>query len=93
MKKPSNFTSAIYIDWIDDENDKFTLLQKICQEQAFRIDYDCGNMFISGSDLIYELLESRMIFILKSLKKEEVVVNRYTIEAYVFDSKIHGSLI
>jgi hypothetical protein len=95
MRKATEFTAKIFVDFVrvDGKNGRFDLLNSICEPHNFQLDYDCGAQFFEGRDSIYELLESRVIFILRALKKENFKVLRSTIKATVFDSKIHGELI
>ena len=77
MKKPINFIAKIFTEFVGDvneENSRYDLICDICKQYNFHVDYDGGTMFFQGTDVIYELLESRVIFILKALKKEKFIV-------------------
>lgn len=94
MKKATQFTAKIFVDFVRYKEDgRFELMASICEAHAFQLDYNCGSQFFEGTDSIYELLESRVIFILRALKKENFKVLNYFIKATVFDSRIHGELI
>lgn len=84
MNKPFNFKGVIYI-----ENFDILYINSLINQYGFYIE----NCFLIGEDNIYENLKSRMVFLLRALKKENYVILSYKITCTVFDSTLHGELI
>lgn len=93
MNKPRNFETKIYISYGQFNEKRSEIINNICDQYGFIIDYHLGSMFCGANDNIYENLQSRMIFILRELKKANIEVLHYKIKCAVYDSKIDGNLI
>lgn len=94
MNKPIKFTSKINIKTINENDNKYDFLNKTCKEYGFIKNLNEINInYYEGSDNDYNSLKSRMIFLLKLLKKENILVIDYQIYALVYDNKVHGILV
>jgi len=92
MNKPIKFTSKISIENIDENDNRYDFLTKTCKEYGFIRNLNQIDNYYEGLDNDYNSLKSRIIFLLKLLKKENILVIDYQIYALVYDNKVHGIL-
>lgn len=92
MNKPCDFQAYIYLESDIKDNELYNI-NNLIHQYGFLIDYNAGQEFLFAKDIVYENLQSRMIYLLRILRKENFFIKSYKITCTIFNSKLHGELI